>query len=223
MTPATSPTAVPAPTSVEPAARRRARRGEGDRTREAIISAAEALLTASGSEDAVSIRAVADAVGVTPPSIYRHFPDKAHLIFEVCARHFDAIDAALVQPILRAGGDPVEALAELARGYVRFGVENPEHYRIMFMGHADHTPGMYASERVLETGSFGGTAQLVQRAIDAGRLRADAGDAVLVTYVIWAALHGVVTVAVSKPNMPAPPLDAQVDAMIDTLLHGLLA
>ena len=203
--------------------RGRARRGEGDQTREAILAAAEQILASSGSQDAVSIRAVADAVGLTPPAIYRHFPDKAHLIFEVCARHFDAMHDDVVAPIVSTIDDPIEALAALARAYVRFGVENPEHYRIMFMGHADHTPEMYADERVLETGAMGETIALVQRAIESGRLRSDLGDALVITWVVWTALHGLVTVNVAKPNMPGPPLDAQIDAVVDTLLHGLLA
>jgi AcrR family transcriptional regulator len=52
-----------------PTRRHRARRGEGDRLREEILAAAERLLLETGDESAVSIRAVADAVGVTPPSI----------------------------------------------------------------------------------------------------------------------------------------------------------
>jgi AcrR family transcriptional regulator len=65
------------------AANRRPRlpRGEGRRLRGEIMAAAERLLIDTGSQEAVSIRAVADAVGVTPPSIYRHFADKSELIF----------------------------------------------------------------------------------------------------------------------------------------------
>ena len=69
--------------------RPRARKGQGDLLRTDILEAAERLLLETGSEDAVSIRAVADATGVTPPSIYRHFRDKQHLLFEVCARQMD--------------------------------------------------------------------------------------------------------------------------------------
>ena len=78
--------------------RARARKGEGDQLRAEILAATADLLLATGSEEAVSIRAVADAVGVTAPSIYRHFPDKNHLIFEVCLSSFnglsDAVEAA---------------------------------------------------------------------------------------------------------------------------------
>jgi AcrR family transcriptional regulator len=42
----------------------------------------------------VSIRAVAEAVGVTPPSIYLHFADKNELIFAICERCMDELDRA---------------------------------------------------------------------------------------------------------------------------------
>ena len=76
-------------------ARSRSRRGEGEPLRDEILAAAERLIVETGNEDAVSIRAIADAVGVTPPSIYLHFPDKDPLILAVCERHFETFDALI--------------------------------------------------------------------------------------------------------------------------------
>lgn len=203
--------------------RARAKRGEGDKTAEVILDAADELLIASRSEDAVSVRAVADAVGLTPAAIYRHYPDKETLLFAVCARHFDAITEDVAVPALASSADPVESLRHLAEAYVRFGVENPEHYRIMFMRRQDHEPEAYAAERVLETGLFGVVIPVVQRCIDEGRFRPDTGDALMVSWVLWMAVHGITTMAVAKPNFPAPPLEDQLTFTIDAVLHGLLA
>lgn len=194
---------------------------KGAATREAIVAAAEELLLEHASEEAVSIRAVADAVGLTPPAIYRHFEDKHHLLFEVCNRQFlrMAEEVARTAP---AGDDPLAAIAAAARAYARFGLENPEHYRVMFMGHADHTPEMYADEKVLETGSFGYVVQLAQAAIDAGLLRPELDDATRLAHTLWATVHGIVSLAVAKPNLPAPPVDEQLDAMLDVVLHGIV-
>ena len=97
----------------------------------------------------MSIRSVANAAGVTPPSIYRHFADKTHLLFEVCARQFELLDDVLEEAV--AGiDDPVEAMAARGRAYVRFGVEHPEHYRIMFMGPSYETPDQW--DDILEHG-----------------------------------------------------------------------
>ena len=193
---------------------------KGAATREAIVAAAEELLLESASEEAVSIRAVADAVGLTPPAIYRHFADKHHLIFEVCNRQFARM-ADEVATTVGATDDPLAAIAAAARGYARFGLENPEHYRVMFMGHADHTPDQYADEKVMETGSFAFLVALVQKAMDDGALRPELRDAPALAHTLWAAIHGVVSLAVAKPNLPAPGIDEQLDAMLDVVLHGI--
>ena len=64
--------------------RARLPRGEGALLREEILRATDELLIETASEEAVSIRAVAAKVGVTAPSIYRHFEDKDALMFAVC-------------------------------------------------------------------------------------------------------------------------------------------
>jgi len=73
-----------------------------------ILEAASRLLVEKGNEDAVSIRAVAEAVGVTPPSIYLHFTAK--LIFAICEEYFDreTVEAA------RGSDDAIESLILLA-------------------------------------------------------------------------------------------------------------
>src|SRR5262245_26455064 len=85
--------------------RHRARRGEGDRLRGEILAAAEALLVETANESAVSIRAIADRVGVTPPSIYRHFADKDALLQEVCREVFLRLDDTL-EKAASAATDP---------------------------------------------------------------------------------------------------------------------
>ncbi len=197
----------------------RARRGEGDRTRQAILRAAEELLIESGSQEQVNIRAVAERVGLTPPAIYRYFSDKDHLLFEACGQYFDDFEDEVINPVLRTTDDVIEALRRIAEGYVRFGLHHPEHYRIMFMLHHDHTPEQYADDRVVETGSFGSTAALVQRGVATGQLRGDL-DVAALTWALWAGLHGLVALAVAKPNMPGPPIDQRVAAMIDVLMDG---
>ena len=209
----------PSPTRTR---RPRARKGEGDRLHDEILEAAERLLLETGSEDAVSIRAVADAIGVTPPAIYRHFDDKAHLLFEVCGRHFERMDAFILEATASIE-DPVEVLCERARAYVRFGRENPEHYRIMFMGRSEITPEQYADELVVESSSFAHMVQCVQRCLDAGRFRAGVPDAYTLTFALWSAVHGVTSLLVAKPNMPGPDAETLVTLVLDIQLRGVLA
>src|SRR5262249_15766014 len=113
------------------AARTRARRGEGELLRDEILNAAERLLIETADQDAVSVRAIADAVGVTPPSIYLHFADKETLLFAVCERQFDIFREAL-DTAASTTNDPLEALERRAEAYVKFGLEHREAYQIMF-------------------------------------------------------------------------------------------
>ena len=72
--------------------RRRAPRGSGEQLRDEILTAATDLLIETGDEKAVSIRSVAQRVGVTPPSIYLHFADKTALLDAVCCQYFEKLD-----------------------------------------------------------------------------------------------------------------------------------
>ena len=112
--------------------RPRSRRGEGDALRGEILDAAERLIVRAGDAGAVSVRAIAAAVGVSPPAIYLHFPDKDALVFAVCERRFEEFDATL-EAAGATTDDPVESLRRRGRAYVEFGVEHPEAYRVLFM------------------------------------------------------------------------------------------
>jgi AcrR family transcriptional regulator len=189
--------------------RPRARKGEGDLLRTDILEAAERLLLETGSEEAVSIRAVADATGVTPPSIYRHFADKQHLLFEVCARQFDRLDE-VIEAACAGIDDPLEAMRARGRAYVRFGVEHPEHYRIMFMGPAYATPDDWND--LLATGSFAHLIDGLRAVADAGLVRAATEEELLETALhVWANIHGLTSLLVARPTMPWPDLERFVD------------
>ena len=205
----------------ETARRTRARKGEGDQLRDEILAATAELLLRTGSVDHVSIRAVAEAVGVTPPSIYRHFEDKTALVFSVCLDSFgglaDDIAAAIVE------GDPVATLDGQARAYVHYGVEHPEHYRLMFMTKEDQTPVDLLEQMLIPEGAFGLLLQTVEAAIAAGAIRADFAElgAPAVGIHLWSIVHGITSLQIAKPALPIDDLDTFIDQQLAIVLHGL--
>lgn len=199
--------------------RTRARRGEGDRLRGEILSAAERLLIETGSEEAVSIRAVAEATGVTPPSIYRHFTDKAHLIFEVCQRQFDLLDNA-IETACAGIEDPLEAMRARGRAYIHFGMAHPEHYRIMFMGPSYEIPEQW--EDLLSSGSFANLMGGLRAVVEAGLTRPDV-DLFTMALHVWSNIHGLTSLLVARPTLPWPDLDAFIDEHLDLCLTAHLA
>jgi len=171
----------------------------------------------SGGADSASIRAIADAVGVTPPSIYLHFPDKEALIVAVCERHFEIFDSVIEQ----AGAtvdDPVESLRRRARAYVRFGLDNPEPYRILFMS---RTGGDRRLEVITGAGgrAFQHLVDAVQRAIESGHFRPV--DPTFAATALWTAVHGITSLLISLPDFPWPDVDALVDHVCDIQIRGL--
>jgi AcrR family transcriptional regulator len=197
--------------------RPRSPRGEGEKLRGDLLDVTEQLMIETGRADSVSIRAIADAVGVTPPSIYLHFPDKESLILAVCNRHFEVFDA-VIEDAGRSTDDPVESLRRRGRAYVRFGLENPEPYRILFM---TRTESAQQRDVVVDAGAraFQHLVDAVQRCIDAGAFRRV--DPVLAATGVWTAVHGVTSLLISMPGLLWPDVEALVDHVCDTQTRGL--
>src|SRR5579862_9555600 len=108
-----------------PVRRSRSRRGQGDQLRDEILAAAERILIDTNDESALSIRAIASAVGVTPPSIYLHFADRNDLVFAVCERQAEQVDRVM-EEAAEAGTDPWDRIRCRGHAYMRWGLDNPE-------------------------------------------------------------------------------------------------
>ena len=200
--------------------RARARRGDGDLLRADILAAAEQLLIKTGDQGAVSIRAIADAAGVTPPSIYLHFADKTELLAAVSQARFHDLDRVM-EEAAASSDSPFEALWARGRAYVRFGLENPEHYRILFMTKPGperpakdegDLPGLTAFSHLVEE---------VARCMAAGALAA--GDPFLVATGLWTGVHGITSLLIARPDFPWPEVDRLLGHVIDVQRRGLSA
>ncbi len=197
--------------------RTRAKRGKGELLRADILAAAERLLIQTGDQEAVSIRAIAEAVGVTPPSIYLHFADKSELLGAVCEARFADLDRRMEEAAAGAA-DPLAALWARGRAYVSFGLENPEHYRILFMTRpvegADASPG-----RLPGLTAFGHLVDEVARCMDDGALAA--GDPFLVATGLWTGVHGVTSLLIARPDFPWPGVDVLLAHVLSVSERGL--
>ena len=205
----------------EPAAatRRRAPRGQGDRLRGEVLSAAMDLLAETGDEEAVSLRAVAQRVGVSVPSIYLHFADKQALLDAVCEAVFDALYVRMREA---SEGAPhaFEGLRRQGIAYVNFAVANPEHYRIVLMRKsAGGDPVAAATDMVIATGAFGHLMASVQECVEAGLFE---GEPLELGLRLWAAAHGVAALLVAKPYFPWPPQADFIDQTIRMAGLGLI-
>lgn len=181
----------------DPAQRRpRSPRGSGEQLRDEILDAATDLLLLTGDAAAVSIRAVAQRVGVTPPSIYLHFVDKQTLLDAVCARYYEQLNEQLQRA---AEGQPTTLDVFLAQGlaYVRFATQTPEMYRIATMVEGNSDCDVDA---VLASSAFVHLRVSVRNLMDQGIFAA--GDPTTIALDLWTAVHGVASLLIAKPYLP---------------------
>ena len=203
------------------APRRRAPRGGGAALRGEVLQAAMDLLAESGDVNAVSLRAVAQRVGVSVPAIYLHFADKQALLDAVCDAVFTALHTRLLA-VSEQSQDCFEVLRLQGIAYVEFALENPEHYRIIMMQRPEPTAGEDAAAFVAG-GAFIHLVASVQRCIDEGVFT---GDPVPLAMQLWAATHGVAALLISKPDFPWPDgfiADTVVMAGLGLMLKARLA
>jgi AcrR family transcriptional regulator len=99
-------------------------------TTERILTAARALLDEEGAE-AVTMRRVGIAVGITPMAIYRHFPDRAGLLNAVSDQGFEELATQLAGK--RFSGDIEQRLTKMGNIYLDHALENPRLFELMFL------------------------------------------------------------------------------------------
>jgi len=115
--------------------------------RRALIQAGAEILEEGGE---LSLRAVARRAGVSHAAPYHHFPDRRALLAAIAVEGFVALRDAEIAAAERVGREPVRALAETGVAYVRFAVEGPARFRMMFSAElADRTalPELEAAQR----------------------------------------------------------------------------
>ncbi len=196
-------------------ARTRAARGDGDQLRDELLDAAEYLLNEAGDERAVTVRAIVERVGVTPPSLYRHFDSKEELIRQAVAQRFDALARAIGAGTAPAAerGDAAGALRGGCLAYLRWADEEPGGYALLF---ASRRQTELTPDGPTRTEAFDALIRGITRCQQAGVARA--GDPERMATIVWAGLHGIASLTVARPAMAWPPLTD----LVDDLLTGLV-
>ncbi|GAA3580242.1 TetR/AcrR family transcriptional regulator [Kribbella ginsengisoli] len=212
--------------------RERNKRGEGAQLREEIVSAATRLLD-GGTEQSVTLRAVAREAGITAPSIYSHFADRESILLAVAQDGFAELERLLREASAgsdddaAAGsgasaarpGDPVERLRAVCAAYLDFAVRLPGRYRILFgaawdaPGSIERVPGLAAEVDGLGMGAFGVLAEAVADCAAAGRSASK--DARVDAAALWVGLHGFAQLQTAASLFPWP--DGLLATIVDRL------
>jgi AcrR family transcriptional regulator len=202
----------------EQAPRRRSRRGQGDQLRDEVLAAVNRLLDDWGSDEKLTMRAVAQEVGVTPGSIYLHFADKTELVWAALADKYRQLADQMRDADTAAAGGSRDRLRAQVHAYCRFAMENPGHYRLMY---EVRQPAVERERMGLHPAR-----QVSARLRRALANCADAGHPLSLplyqaTHTLWTGLHGLVSIQHSLAIEGSPDqLDAMADGLVDVVVSA---
>lgn len=194
-------------------AARREREREALRNR--ILEAARELFRR---EDyySVSLRKIADLIEYSPTTIYLYFKDKHALVMELVAEGF----AILHQRMLRGQReDAVETLLESGKEYLKFSLEEPHYYRLMFqLQDQELTELCRENEDRVSDACFAYLMETIARVRQQGRLGSSLSD-LMVAHLLWAGLHGAAGLALASllDRLPEPERERFFETMVTEL------
>lgn len=179
----------------------RARREEQKESlRKTILDAAGELFLEHGYEG-FSMRRVAERIGYSATTIYRYYEDKDDLLFAVVNEGFSEFARQLTEAA-ESVKNPLKRLEALGHAYIRFGLNNPVYYQMMFMQRADLLFESRKEQTRPMIESFDVLQRSVRAAMDAGVMRR--GDVETYSRVIWSVVHGVTALALANPKRFTP-------------------
>jgi AcrR family transcriptional regulator len=182
--------------------------------REQLIAAGEAALAELSFAD-VTLREIARRAGVSHAAPKHHFPTLGHLLAEIAARGFERFVAALAEAADRQAQDAAEArLVAMARRYIRFAMENPAVYGLMFgkSGLCVRTPHLADASRAAWQQLLGGVTPLV------GEEQATAAAT-----LVFSTVHGYSMLRLEGRHPPELAGASIEDGMLQMMMNGLTA
>jgi AcrR family transcriptional regulator len=192
--------------------------------RNQILDAARSLFVERGIE-AVTMREIAKQVNYSATTLYHYFADKEALLQAVCDEDFLALAAGLKE--IMQLPDLIARIDALTRGYARFALQHPNHYRLMFM--TPRTPCNQDTTQIqqgnTEQDAYAQLKLVVQEAFDAGLFRPELSDFELIAQTLWASIHGVCSLEIAlghEPWINWKKLDVRITLMQAAILRGLL-
>ena len=187
--------------------------------RRALLDAALQAL-AEGKD--ISLRDVARRAGVSHTAPYRHFADKEALLVAVAEEGFVAFGKYLQEAKESLEGKPLQALQATGVAYIRYAIQHPTHYRVMF-GQDLHNRDDHPALLETSTATFEILVSIIQAGQGQGKIKSD--DARQLALGAWAQVHGLAMLLLdgqcSVQGIEA--IEAMTKQMIQSSIEGLLA
>jgi len=158
-------------------------------TKQSIKIAARDLFLEKGLRG-LTMRGVADRVGISPTAIYRHFRNKDELIMSVVQDGFSLFGSYMYKSLEFSGAG--ERLLHTGLGYIQFGIENPEYYRLIHMSRERFSPEFQRHEPGAGDTTFQFLLDRIRQCQQEGLIDPSVGAMEAGLY-LWSQVHGLTT------------------------------
>jgi len=159
--------------------------------REALLNAAQEILNGQGLE-ALSLRTLARATGVTQAAPYSHFRDKDDLLAAIAERGFQRLALQMAEGATGATGTRAR-IEKLITAYIEFALANKPLFRIMF--------GRELSD-MKRFPTLAMTAGKSYALVSAALAGVKNTDARFLAVAVWSLCHGLTTMIVDERVKP---------------------
>jgi AcrR family transcriptional regulator len=194
------------------------------RTQQAILDAARALL-AEGGVEKLSIRAIADRIDYSPAGLYEYYGSKEEIIGAVCRQGHRTLKQYMAKVPLTL--PPDEYIVEIGLAYIEFAMQNPDYFLLIFTSVAgqlshDEASELPSPEMLNDNSSFPILLRGIQRAVDAGTICFLPGKGLIQTaYALWSIVHGASMLRVGYLSTLRVDFDETDRLMLTAFVHGL--
>lgn len=156
-------------------------------TSQRIAAAARHLLDREGAE-ALSMRRVAEAVGITPMALYRHYRNREGLLNALADEGFEALAKQLSKQ--RFSGDFEGRLIKMADVFLEHALEHPRLFELMFLKPRSGARRYPRDFKAGDSPTANRMAEVIQEGMDCGYFRND--EVWEIVFELGALSHGLI-------------------------------
>lgn len=169
--------------------------------------------------DQLSLRKLAEQVGVSRTAPYHHFKDKHELLCALASDGFQQLEHILAN-FQDDQGDLEMSLRRFVKGYLNFALDNPETYELMFGRTIWKSKKPTPELKAVAFNTFRHYSQLLSKVIVHLPEAADKNPLRL-AQASWATVHGLCRLFIDGIYVNRPDLEEVLDASVQLILNTM--
>jgi AcrR family transcriptional regulator len=168
--------------------------------------------------EGISLRALAADLSCSRTTPYRYFKNKADILAALRQREFGRIADAL-ETAVRQESNSSKQLEALCCAYLHFAIQHPDSYRVMYNA-VQPDLAQYPELEAEISRSADPMREVVNTSVAAGSML---GDPVNICYVLWAGLHGLISLHLAHLLGDKRDIEELAAVMVRSLVRAVSA